>query len=378
MPRNINDTLDTCPGFDSVELLDEGEEERVTTMTYQRLKFRLYCIASPITRDVYFKAGRSTQEICTRVQEINQSLLEWEQHVPPELRPGSFPGHLAASELDPITRVFRLQALSLELSYHNIQLVLHRPLLVYSGIIRRPPSQTPRSQPPNSGEIEGPHPLDRDAAFLEESRAQCWKSATKVSKIDEYPEILKQTRNTHTAGYAGIQTFTAGVMLAIFALSQPFSPQAQEAKRGIGRLIKLPKHLGYRTAISDQSGHILQKLLRLILAQEMKMLTTDDETATHSLRLKGMDGALSTNRVILQETEVLTSETVKASDSSSLTMTEQEKQDSIQNLGTLRHKSWNTQATTHLDGNFNDALQSLQQGMLLVPQPTDHTLFTYE
>ncbi|KIX04781.1 uncharacterized protein Z518_05652 [Rhinocladiella mackenziei CBS 650.93] len=364
MPQNIDDTSDTCPGFNSVELLEDGSYERVTTLTYQRLKFKLYRITSHITRDIYFHGGRSTPGIVKRVQEIHSSLLGWEQMIPPELRPSSFADR--RNELvDPITKIFRLQALSLQLSYDNIQLILHRPLLVYKGMIHSPhfPKQTSPELRPRHQETEDSHLFDQETAILEDSKTQCWKSATRTSRIDEYPEILTQMRNTHTAGYIGIQALTAGVMLVIFSLSQPFSARAQEAKRGIGRLIRVPKHLGYRTAISDQTGHILEKLLRLIFAQEMKMLTADDEPEHQPRRLDETRPASS-----LSVCRQSTSRPSRQVDEQNTTGITNAGNPEVTQHGTYGNDDGLALDNRHIldvqpliEGNFNEALQSLQQ-----------------
>lgn len=219
-------------------------------------------------REIYFHNGRPVQHLIKRVQEINQQLLRWEESVPAELRLKTFSSLDQNTTPDLPARIFQLQALALQLSYNNIQLVLHRPLLVYNGVLSLGPH------------VSRPQPPDLSTDFWESSKELCWTSARHISCVDEYPAILRLVRNFHAASHIGIQTFTAGVMLGIFALSKPFSAQAQEAKRSIGRLIKMPKHLGYRTTISDQTGRILERLLRLILAEELKMLTSD-ELALH-------------------------------------------------------------------------------------------------
>ncbi|EXJ86840.1 hypothetical protein A1O3_03794 [Capronia epimyces CBS 606.96] len=305
MPRNIDDTSDPCPGFESVEneQFEDGTCDRVTTLTYHRLKFKLYRIGSSITRDVYFHESRTRRSMAERVKKAHRALLEWEESVPLELRPSTFLGRdgdrgrgrdrpgvseaesesdldARASRSTTTTTIFRLQALSLQLSYDSIQVSLHKPLLVYSKIPGVPVRDGETYLPAGVGmgvevgvevEAEGQH-ID-----LEESRDQCLRSAMRTSRMDEYPATLRQARNTHVAGYIAIQGFGAGVMLVIFALSQPLSAAAQEAKQGLGRLIKLPNHFGCSTAILEQSGRILEKLLRVILAQELRLLTTADE-----------------------------------------------------------------------------------------------------
>ncbi|KIW17992.1 hypothetical protein PV08_02278 [Exophiala spinifera] len=301
LPENIDDTLDSCPGFNSCEQTADGSSCAVTTLSYQRFKFRLYRIAEPIMGEIYFHNGQPVHTLVKRVQQINQQLLEWEASVPPELRPKLLvsSGHQTDKRTNPVTKIFQLQALALQLSYDNIQLILHRPLLVYNGVLLLGPR-------PNTAQPLREAHLDQDANFWGVSKDLCWKSALRTACIDEYPSILKQVRNFHAASYAGIQTFTAGVMLGIFALSKPFSSQAQEAKRAIGRLIKTPKLLGYQTTISDQTGRILERLLRLVLGEELKLLTSDESTPStgiaqpnsQALRHSGAD----TSRSNTQET----------------------------------------------------------------------------
>lgn len=286
LPQDIDDTSARCPGFDSLEEFENGMPLPVTTLSYQRFKFRLYQIAEPIMGEIYFHNGCPLPDLIEKVQDINRQLLEWEKRVPPELRPKSFASSPATSRPDRLTKIFQLQALALQLSYDNIQLILHRPLLVYNGVL----SLGPR--------LSRPPPPESSAGFWEASKELCWNSTRRTSCVDEYPTIVKLMRNFHGAAHIGIQTFTAGVMLGIFALSKPFSPQAQEAKRSIGRLIKMPKLLGYRTTISDQTGRILERLLRLILDQELKVLTSDEAALTMPSR--SVDPDPGSNNITMQ------------------------------------------------------------------------------
>ncbi|EXJ88063.1 hypothetical protein A1O1_04991 [Capronia coronata CBS 617.96] len=282
MPGNLDEACDRCPGFDSVEQLQDGSHHPVTTMTYHRLKFKLYLIASPISRDAYFHQDRTIQSVAARVTKIHQALVDWEQSIPPELRPGSFVARqLDSTEVDPVTRTFQLQAISLQLAYENIQLCLHKPLLVYNKV---PGGPSPQPRGESVGEEDVPEVSDNDVN-LDENKEQCWISALRTSKLlIDHVEVLKSAQKTQIIGYAGIQSFSAGVMLVIFALSQPLSAQAQEAKRGVGRLIKFSKTFGASSAILEQSGRVLEKLLKVILEQEMRVLTVDERDVDIPLR----------------------------------------------------------------------------------------------
>jgi hypothetical protein len=283
MVRNIDDSSARCPGFESLERLDDGSYEPVTILSYQRFKFKLYQMASRIIRNVYFNRRATLRDVVEKVKSINSRLLEWEQSIPDELRLSSYSSETPDSRTEPILKIFRRQALALQLSYDNMQLILHRPLLAYDGsskaisLSNNAPRRSGRDVPVQGTDSDNAT-LDQDKDVFKVSKTRCWESAMRTSRIGEHPDILKDARNTYGAAYAGIQAFTAGVMLAIFALSNPLSTQAQESKRAISRLIKMPKLLGYRTAISDQCGVILEELIRLILAEEMKSLVSEGES----------------------------------------------------------------------------------------------------
>jgi hypothetical protein len=269
LPQNIDDTLESCPGIGSYEVMEDGLSQRVTTLSYQRFKFRLYRIAEPIMKDVYFSDRRSAREVISRIQAINAQLLEWQSSVPPELDLRNVARYsVTHSRQYQSLRVFQVQALALQLAYDNIQLVLHRPLLFHvKGSLLKSPLNMPEMMDEISEDVRRVSSISKEV---------CWKAATRTSCIDQVPEVLKRSRNCHVAGYTGVQTFTAGFVLGIFALSKPLSAQAQEAKRAIGRLIKMPRQFGYRMAISDQTENILQRLLRVILDQEMRLLTVEE------------------------------------------------------------------------------------------------------
>lgn len=219
--------------------------------------------------EIYFHDHRPIRDLIKQVQEINGQLLEWEKSIPPELRPESFTQDTSAPA-NRLTRIFQLQAIALQLSYDNIQLVLHRPLLVYNGVLSL------------SLQLHIPGPPTLSTDFWEVSKKLCWNSARRTASVDKYLAGLRPVQNLYITSFIGIQTFTAGVMLGIFALSNPFAQQAQEAKQSIGRLIKMPRLLGYRSTISDQTGSILERLLRLVMDEELKLLTSDEDPPTLS------------------------------------------------------------------------------------------------
>ncbi|KAJ9604180.1 hypothetical protein H2200_011014 [Cladophialophora chaetospira] len=279
-PTNIDDTSVKCPSFDSIETYDGESFGPVTIASYQRYKFRLYRIASSITRNVYLRSGATLSQVVGEIKAINQRLLQWERCVPRELRLK----YLKLDNPDKVEqrtlKIFQLQALALQLSYDNIQLVLHRPLLTINRVPRWP------SDGPQAGNEANTTPTETSpecVGAIKTSKYQCWMSSMSTSKIGEHSSILTALQNTHGAAYAGIQSFTAGVVLGIFALSDPLSDQAHQAKRAVSRIIKLPRLHRFRTAVSDQCGAILEELVRLVLAEEMKALLNEGEPSRESI-----------------------------------------------------------------------------------------------
>ncbi len=275
MINDIDDTSVRCPGFTSVELRDDGIHHQVTIASYQRYKFKLYEIATPITKTIYFHRDATMPEIVKRVKNIHQQLVDWDRNIPPELRLNSFPANKA--NLDSISKTFQLQALALQLSYDNIQLLLHRPLLAYSfgssrSLLSEKLSEDNARRPLGGNQKSFLPSWSSGYDFSETTKSQCWQSALRTSSIGRYPSILQAARNSHAAAYIGIQTFAAGVMLAMFALLDPLCDEAKEAKTGIARLIATSKNVGDGASVSDQCGSILEGLLRLILAEEVKSM----------------------------------------------------------------------------------------------------------
>lgn len=268
-PGDLDDGLARCPGFESTEVREDGLSHPVTIYSYMRLRGALYRIAAPICRDMYARKDRAKSDLVSQVDGVHKQLLEWERTIPPELRLTSFPRYSQSSSK--VSKIFQVQALALQISYDNIQLLLHRPLLSLLGRHGRPS----RPRPHNTGTSEKSIPSEPgfDLEVAQTSKQQCWASAMRTSMLVENTEVWEAASKSPLGSHIGILAFTAGVMLATFALSNPLSSQAQDAKHGIARIIRLPTLEGYRAPpIWPQSTRILENLLRLILAEEMKAL----------------------------------------------------------------------------------------------------------
>ena len=386
MPGDIDDTPEGEFETHDTKLPRDKNRDPVTTMTYQRLKFKLYQIASPITRDVYFQRDATVSEVVEKVRDIDQRLIEWEKSIPRELRLSSYCTEWQNMQANSVFKILHLQALTLQLSYDNIQLILHRSLLAYEADPHH--LRTLDTVSGQFDDLSRPRTSKSRLSLyhnddIRTSKVRCWKSAMRTSRIGEHPSVLIAARNTHASGYAGLQTFTAGVMLGIFALSNPMSSQAQESKRAISRLIKMPKLLGYRTAISDQCGAILERILRLVLSEEMKSLVSennsDDEDISSQQKPQVLRSPISPllNRSARLHTAVQGSDIWSESGDKPARVASVEVGEpylgpdnihSVPDYNTTQNAMPDNVPTStgidpwDLSGNFNDALHSLQDG----------------
>jgi hypothetical protein len=234
--------------------------------TYQCQLNLVYKVASPLLEDIYglrtsYNAGVFS-ELPKQVVTVYQALQEWHSNLPQ---------HLSYELLNDLTpnssaeaKAHSLQALSLELTYHNIIIVIHRPLLAGPASMEQvtvPESVTPRSQF-----------LDN---IRETSFKRCLDSALRISNLQQKPKLLALSQKTHLVSFLGMNLFTASVVLFLCALSDTLSDTAQEAKRGLKRTLGMQKALSNDTSLSLQCSSILEDLVQLILKKELEEMLND-------------------------------------------------------------------------------------------------------
>jgi hypothetical protein len=369
-PLDIDDNSIRCIGFQSVELRRDGTYQPVTVQSYHRHRATLYRIAAPVVRDMYSRGSRSTKDVAKKIREVHQKLQDWQSNLPPELKLRSFvQQRQQQSDLyrDPVVQVFRLQALALQVTYDNVMILLHRPLL-QSELSQHSPSLTKNlNDGSNSAATADP---ERTAKA---SRQHCWAAALRTSfMIESVPDLLNAARPTPFGAYIGMIAFTSGVMLGIFALSNPLSVEATEAKRGIGRIISMPSTPGYKAALWAQSSRVLEGLLRLILEEEVKALTSGNNRNRTGQPIFGDDvsggrapgpndtrvhtGYSGHDAMSMQPLNSSSNEAHPVQDYSNIL----DVQDSAISEGLARPYTF-----MDPEGNFDDAIQSLQRGILL-------------
>lgn len=257
VPQDMDDISTVHPLLNSIESPANHSPAPVTLGSYQRHKFDLYSLAAPVIGNIHNVHVSSSEVAINQAAEINSKLVEWFDQLPLELRLEHNVeldmGSLTSAEAD-VCQLFQLQALALQLAYDNIQIILHRPFI---RCTRRLPA------------FSGLSVSDARRTSFE----QCKHCARRTCSIlPRYAKLLIVAQTTHAAAYIAIQNFTAGVTLAMVALSDPGSEQSCGAKRGVANSILLQKTLAASSIVPSQTVRVLEGLFQLIFKQEMQSL----------------------------------------------------------------------------------------------------------
>jgi hypothetical protein len=250
--------------------------------SYQRELNKLYLIASPIIETVFgLQAVASSQRMTgqqysTQIMEVTERLWIWQR---------SLPAHLLldlSSDCEPnhsnTSRVHRLQALALQLTFDNLLIIFHRPLLAQQVdlLIRNQPEngQGATHSPSDLSYTAVSSPFHAQSANSPLSRCQMasteqwWDAALRTSKVTEMPQLAQLATDTHLVAFLAINLFHSAIVMAVLALSDPLSDRAQEVKRTITRIFRLQELLGKKTKLSMQSNIILKDVIHMVLRRE--------------------------------------------------------------------------------------------------------------
>jgi hypothetical protein len=210
---------------------------------YHQHKFRLYRIMGA------FLGRRRQRNTFESVETIHQRMLQWRHELPDVL---TLSGQ--ESSIDPsVVKPTEIHALSLQLTYDNLQIILHRTAVF------------------NSNEISTISPRSRT------SLQQIFTSAMDTSELSRHPLILDACRRTHADVHVGITMFTAGVVLCAICLSQPLTEMGSRAKTGVMHITRMCREtttgLYSGQLISEQSLGIIDSLVEVMLRQETDLIT---------------------------------------------------------------------------------------------------------
>lgn len=257
--------------------------EDIELSPYQTQLNQVYQIASPLLENIYgirSSGNKSLLDMARMAQRIDQSMQEWNQNLPDTLKLQSYQDLKEQSSLG--TKLQQLQSLSLELTYQNLMIITHRPLLA-DWSQRRGRESRAQSIYDNTSIPQMP-PGEHENEVYERSFQSCLAAALAVSRLGQsQPNLIRLAGKTHLVSFLGMNLFTSSVVLFICALSDVLSDAAQEAKRGIARNMQVLKSLSDAGSLSSQCSMIIEDLVQIIIDKEKKqMLLGSSATAPNT------------------------------------------------------------------------------------------------
>lgn len=205
-------------------------------------KFQLYRIVGQ------FLSRKKLPGRSRSVKAIHDELTLWREHLPSELRMESY----ADASADGEPSILQMQALALQLTYDNIQIMLHRTAAFEDG-------NKVRTTP------EGVFSLHH-----------LTEASLRTAELYKFSKTLQACRRTHANMHVGITLFTAGVVLCIVCIVQPLSAASQRAKTGIMHIISVCKSAfdtQSQSIASRQSVATLERLVAVVLRLENQIIT---------------------------------------------------------------------------------------------------------
>ncbi|KAH6954020.1 fungal-specific transcription factor domain-containing protein [Ilyonectria sp. MPI-CAGE-AT-0026] len=289
-PLSINDedcNLEMPTEFtESPHFLQESIQQGlpgVVYSSYQTELSKLYLIASPALKTIFGSlSARSAQQhfeskYASLVTKVTQRLDCWRRQLPRflslDLNQDYHPGTTGWS-----IRAHLLQSLSLQLTFDNLLIVLHRPFLARQvehlsakASVSETTSPLDQTQSPaltsHSSNLPSHHPASPSGETTVSSE-DWWNAAVRTVRMTELPQLAQLATNSHLVAFMAMNLFHASIVLILVALSDPLSDPAQGIKRTITRVFRLQQLLGHRSALSSQSSIVLENLIRLLLRRE--------------------------------------------------------------------------------------------------------------
>lgn len=236
-----------------------AEVADIELSSYQMYLNRAYQIASPVLENIYSirnPTGTSISAMAQTVKRIDEAMRQWRSTLPPELDLDQNPDLSVRPALR--EKLHQLQSLSLRLTYLNLTIIIHRPLLAD----RENNSSGAHSE-------NDPHAISELKQVYDSSFEQCLEAALAISRLGQHkPNLLLLASKTHLLSFLAMNIFTSSVVLFICAMSDVLSNTAQEAKRGMSRNLKILKSIASRGSLSSQCSIIVGDLVQLILDKE--------------------------------------------------------------------------------------------------------------
>ncbi|KAK6835684.1 hypothetical protein RU639_001983 [Aspergillus parasiticus] len=245
-PCTIDESDCSVEPPNDIQLEGETVVHHKSLLEYHRQKFELYRLMGP------FLGRRSQTGRLETVNNLHSQLLLWKSKLPDSLRLQNYKEN-APPDKPPLCQ---LQALALQLTYDNLQIILHRSVAFGANCHGMP--------------YRGSTAHGRDLSLHKEELLQ---SALRTSELARYSHILQACRRTHAVMHVGICLFTAGVVLCAICLSEPLSPSSQKAKAGIMAIIRLHRNsFSGQHLLSAQSAKILKDAVAAVMQHEQQLI----------------------------------------------------------------------------------------------------------
>lgn len=254
-----------CSVEPPVDIQLEGEivSHQKTLLEYHRRKFELYRLMGP------FLGRRSQTDRLETVNNLHSQLLLWKSRLPDSLRLQTYKDNVP-SDKPPLCQ---LQALALQLTYDNLQIILHRSVAFGDNCPSMPYNDTT-----SRGQGSSLH------------REELLQSALRTSELGHYSHILQACRRTHAVMHVGICLFTAGVVLCAICLSEPLSPSSQKAKAGIMAIIRLHRNsFSGQHLLSAQSAKILEDAVAAVMQHEQQLILGSPPPRSVNVQHRGLN-----------------------------------------------------------------------------------------
>ncbi|KAL5355977.1 fungal-specific transcription factor domain-containing protein [Aspergillus floccosus] len=230
-------------------------------LEYHQWKFKMYRIMGP------FLSRRLQGNRLKSLNAIHTQLSTWKSELPAKLRLETYKDHTNRD-----SRILAMQALALQLTYDNLQIILHRSAAF--GV--------------NESEFLSNEGTSPDRSF---SQQQLLESALRTSQLNQHAQLLQACRKTHAVMHIGICLFTSGVVLCAIALAQPLSMASQKAKEGVMRILRLQEDsISSRHLLSVQSVQILRDLVTVVMRSEERAILGESSVPISPVPESSEDG----------------------------------------------------------------------------------------
>lgn len=211
-PLGINDQ--DCdvpmPGevYENVHFDQSLSEEHICLSWYQIQLNKVYQIASPIIEQIHgiraSSASGIRKQLPQMIAKADQLLQEWETNLPACLSLRQTPDLGEPSTT--MEQMHMLQALSLQLTYHNLMIVIHRSILADHRVGHRGSENRHYVERVVTHEV--PEELRFPASALENSFKRSLESALQISRLSLRPGLVKLATESHLVSFMGINLFT--------------------------------------------------------------------------------------------------------------------------------------------------------------------------